>query len=150
MKTLKEPGREIPVYREVDVAVAGAGPAGFSAAVAAARTGARVLLVEKENYVGGLLTCLPILGYYNYQGKQVIFGIAQELVDRLAKLGGTPGHVVDPRPAEAASSGCAHQRRGRAYVSHARHRRIGVRPRGPFRRAVQAVRRTEAMGHPPR
>jgi hypothetical protein len=97
MSRYVEPQREIEVYGEVDVVVAGAGPAGFVAAVAAARNGARVLLLEKENYVGGLLACLPILGYYNYRGKQLIFGIAQELVDRLVAAGGCPGHVVDPR-----------------------------------------------------
>lgn len=97
MKRYVESQREIAVYKEVDVAVAGAGPAGFVAAVAAARNGARVLLLEQENYVGGLLACLPILGYYNYQGKQVIYGIAQELVDRLVAVGGSPGHVVDSR-----------------------------------------------------
>ena len=97
MKQIVEAQRELSVSREVDVAVAGGGPAGFAAAIAAARNGAKVLVVEKENYIGGLLTCLPILGYYNYQGDQVIFGIPQELVDRLIQRGGSPGHVVDPR-----------------------------------------------------
>ena len=97
MKHYLEPQREIEVYKEVDVAVAGAGPAGFVAALAAARNGARVLLLEKENFVGGLLACLPILGFYNYRGRQLIYGIAQELVDRLLALDASPGHVVDPR-----------------------------------------------------
>lgn len=92
-----EPQREIPVCSDVDVAVAGAGPAGFAAAIAAARSGARVLLIEKENYVGGLLAALPILGFYNLQGRQLIHGIAQELVDRLVAAGGSPGHILDPR-----------------------------------------------------
>ena len=97
MRNITESEKEIPVVLEVDVIVAGAGPAGFAAALAAARNGADVLLVETENYIGGLLTCLPILGYYNYQGEQVIFGIAQELIDRLIEKEGSPGHIIDPR-----------------------------------------------------
>ena len=97
MKKIIEERRETQVAMEVDVVVAGGGPAGFTAAVAAARNGSDVLLIEQQNYVGGMLACLPILGYCNYQGKQVIFGIAQELVERLVKRGGCLGHVVDPR-----------------------------------------------------
>jgi ribulose 1,5-bisphosphate synthetase/thiazole synthase len=94
---ITEPEKQIPVLVKTDVVVAGAGPSGFAAAVAAARNGSAVMLVEKENYVGGLLTCLPILGFCNYQGQQVIYGIADELVQRLVERGGSPGHVVDPR-----------------------------------------------------
>ncbi len=97
MQAITEPERQIPVLAKVDVVVAGAGPAGFAAAVAAARNGSTVMLVEKENYVGGLLTCLPILGFCNYQGQQVIHGIADELVRRLVERGGSPGHIVDSR-----------------------------------------------------
>ena len=89
-----EPQRELPVTMRADVVVAGGGPAGFCAAVAAARNGAEVVLVDKANYVGGLLACLPIMGYNNYQGEQVIFGIAQELVDRLVARGGCSGHMA--------------------------------------------------------
>ena len=92
-----EPEKKIPVLMKVDVTVAGAGPAGFAAAISAARTGAKVLLVEESNYVGGLMACLPILGHCNYAGEQMIFGIAQELVDNLVQIGASPGLVRDPR-----------------------------------------------------
>ena len=57
--------KTIPVYGEYDVIVAGAGAAGICAAVAAARQGARVCLVERYGVLGGNLTVGfvgPILG----------------------------------------------------------------------------------------
>ena len=57
--------RQLPVWKEYDVLVCGAGPAGICAAVAAARQGARTALVERYGIPGGNLTsgCVgPILG----------------------------------------------------------------------------------------
>lgn len=51
-----EPMKEIPVFHETDVVVVGGGPAGFAAAVAAARHGAKVALVERYGSLGGLFT----------------------------------------------------------------------------------------------
>ena len=51
-----EPERELPVLAETDVLVVGGGPAGTAAAVAAARLGADVLLIERYNHLGGLST----------------------------------------------------------------------------------------------
>jgi hypothetical protein len=51
--TIQEPAREIPVLGEFDVVVCGGGPAGCAAAIAAARHGAKTLLVEKAGYLGG-------------------------------------------------------------------------------------------------
>jgi len=55
-KYYTEPARRIPVAAEADVLVAGSGPAGFSAAVNAARQGAKVILVEALGDVGGIST----------------------------------------------------------------------------------------------
>ena len=55
-KTIVEPERELPVLAETDVLVVGGGPAGTAAAVAAARLGADVLLIERYNHLGGLST----------------------------------------------------------------------------------------------
>lgn len=76
-----------------DLAVVGGGPGGIPAAIAAARQGVKVLLVEKNGYLGGNLTIgLPLLGYLDKDGNQVIRGIAQEMVDRLTARGGCSPH----------------------------------------------------------
>lgn len=54
--TYREPARELPVRATVDVLVCGAGPSGFGAAVAAARAGAKTLLIEQTSAVGGVAT----------------------------------------------------------------------------------------------
>ncbi len=81
-----------------DVAVCGGGPAGVVAAVAAARAGARTLLIERYGFLGGNSTAAgvnPWMSFHDYRGQQVIRGIGEEIVRRLRDLGGTPGHVRD-------------------------------------------------------
>lgn len=76
-----------------DIVVIGGGPGGLPAALAAARQGASVLLVEKNGYLGGNLTLgLPLLGYLDKDGNQVIGGIAQELVDALTRRNACSQH----------------------------------------------------------
>src|SRR5579883_2246210 len=86
--TYREPSREIPVRTEADVVVVGGGPAGTAAAVAAARMGADVLLIERYGHLGGLATgglVIWIDRMTDWSGRQVIRGIAEELLDRLPK-----------------------------------------------------------------
>ena len=54
--TINVPARNVPLYKETDVLVAGGGPAGIGAAIAAARNGARVMLLEKRGFLGGNIT----------------------------------------------------------------------------------------------
>ena len=87
-QTVHEPARDTPVFMETDVLVVGGGPAGTSAAVAAARTGADVILMERYNHLGGLSTgglVIWIDRMSDWNGKQVISGFASELMERLPK-----------------------------------------------------------------
>ncbi len=81
-----EPSRELPVYQRCDVLVVGGGPAGTAAAVAAAREGAEVTLLERYNHLGGLSTgglVIWIDRMTDWEGKPTIRGIAEELLERL-------------------------------------------------------------------
>ena len=53
--------KEVPVIGEYDVVVFGGGPAGFIAAIAAARQGAKTALVERYGFLGGMAT----IGFVN-------------------------------------------------------------------------------------
>lgn len=91
MKTIQEPSREIPVLDEVDVLVVGGGPAGYCAAVAAARQGARTALVERYGCLGGLATGGLVLymdGIFDKAGRRVMGGLCWESMERLQDLGG--------------------------------------------------------------
>jgi ribulose 1,5-bisphosphate synthetase/thiazole synthase len=84
--------------KNFDVIVAGGGPAGIVAAIAAARNGARTLLVERYGFLGGQSSAslvYPWMTFHDPQGKQVIQGIPQEIVERMISAGGSPGHVPD-------------------------------------------------------
>ncbi len=84
-KTIHEPARDVPVYGESEVLVVGGGPAGFAAAVSAARSGANVTLVERYGVLGGLSTgglVVWIDRMTDWDGNLVVAGIGQELTDR--------------------------------------------------------------------
>lgn len=84
--TLREPAREIPVFASTDVLVVGGGPAGTTAAIAAARLGADVILAERYNHLGGLATgglVIWIDRMSDWDGNHLIRGLAEELLDRL-------------------------------------------------------------------
>ncbi len=103
---IREPARRIPVIASCDVLVAGAGPAGFAAALAAARQGADVILLERNGFLGGLWTGCAVLPL-NCMGArtsetwgQVVYGIAGELDTTLRKMGMSVQNgrspIVDP------------------------------------------------------
>ncbi len=88
-----QPARELPIFHETDVVVVGGGPAGFAAAVSAARTGAKVALVERYGSLGGLFTngmVLIVLATSACRGGKwnlVTRGVCEEFMLRAGKLG---------------------------------------------------------------
>jgi hypothetical protein len=83
---------------DADVVVCGGGPAGINAALAAGRTGAKTVLIERYGFLGGMSTAAlvyPWMTFHTTGGKQVIAGIAQEIIDRLMAEHASPGHVRD-------------------------------------------------------
>ena len=79
---------------QAEVAVLGAGPAGIVAAIASARSGSKVALVEKNPFIGGNAALgLSLHNFHDFSGRRCINGIAGEMVERLKKMGGTPGSV---------------------------------------------------------
>jgi len=88
-----EPAKELPIFHKTDVVVVGGGPAGFSAAVAAARTGAKVALVERYGSLGGLFTNGMVLIVLATSRKTdgrwelVTRGVCEEFMTRAGKFG---------------------------------------------------------------
>src|SRR5579884_1816051 len=80
-----------------DVLVVGGGNAGCAAALAAARHGARTLLVERYGFLGGTATAAMVGPWMTFHSgsKRIVGGIAQEIVERLQRKGGSPGHLRD-------------------------------------------------------
>jgi hypothetical protein len=92
-----QPKKTLPTIHKTDVVVVGAGPAGVTAALGAARAGAKVALVERYGHFGGLSTgglVLIILGHWVTGKKQVCRGIGEEMMQRLEKM---PYGIVNRR-----------------------------------------------------
>lgn len=82
-KTVQMPESKIPVLADADVVVCGGGPAGFAAAVAAARNGARTILLEKALFAGGMTTGGLLTSIIHMSDGQNIMagGLCKEVVD---------------------------------------------------------------------
>lgn len=90
LKNVFEGAHLLSLSGSCDVLVAGGGIAGIAAALAAARQGSRVILLEKQYILGGLATAGLVTVYLplcNGQGKQISYGIAEELLRLSVKYG---------------------------------------------------------------
>lgn len=106
--------RSTLVKAETEVLVIGGGSAGVAAAVAAARNGADVILVERLGYLGGLATgglIILLLTLDDGRGQQVVGGLCQEVTERVAKRGA----AYFPSPAEWGSEDEALVRRDQRW-----------------------------------
>jgi hypothetical protein len=82
--------QNVPVESKYDVIVCGGGPSGFIAAISAARNGAKVALIERYSFLGGLATAglVAPISEFNKNGQRIVDGIPWEFVEQLSKLDG--------------------------------------------------------------
>ncbi len=84
-----EPARQIPVIRRTEVLVVGSGPGGLAAALAAARAGVEVTLVERFGCFGGNITVVGVegLAWYRHEATVEANGIGREFEERAKAMG---------------------------------------------------------------
>ena len=89
-QTVHQPARDVKVASRADVVVVGGGPAGFSAALAAARNGAKVTLLERYNHLGGLASGGMVLVlddmWDNHLNEISVRGTCLTMIERMAAL----------------------------------------------------------------
>ena len=110
-----EPERKINVEDSCDVLVAGGGIAGIAAAMAAARGGKRVFLIEREYALGGMATLGLVTIYLplcDGEGTQLIYGIGEELLKLSIKHGAEANY-----PEVWLNGGTLQQRKEKRYIT---------------------------------
>jgi hypothetical protein len=88
-KSIQEPARHTPVVHETDVLVVGSGPGGLAAALAAARCGVSVTLLERFGCFGGNITVVGVEGFawYRHEATVEAGGIGWEFEERAKVMG---------------------------------------------------------------
>ena len=97
---IKEPARRIPLVASADVVVIGGGPSGIAAAICASRQGAKVLLLERYAYLGGLWLgglVLPVLSTRGLapggEREKVIHGFTSDMYAKMDEM----GMIINPK-----------------------------------------------------
>lgn len=94
VNSVAEPARDVPLFGEYDVVVLGGGPAGMSAAAAAAHNGAEVLLTERYGFMGGMGTAAGVTNFCGLHAnvfgtmQRVVHGFSDDLLHRMRDLDG--------------------------------------------------------------
>jgi hypothetical protein len=99
MKVVIAP-KAVEVQEQVDVLVVGGGPAGIGAAVSAARTGGRVMLLEKRAFLGGNITSAYVetCNWFLNNTRFSVYGLYQEIEDAYKAEYGRGHEVRDHAP----------------------------------------------------
>ncbi len=105
MKFYEEAARRIPVIAETDVLVAGGGPAGIGAALAAARCGAKVMLIEKGSALGGVAT----LGMMSHWSGAAQCPLMNEIAERSVQSSSMPLELASQLDGFDRSRGIPHE-----------------------------------------
>jgi len=168
---LWEDARRTPLLAETEVLVLGGGPAGIAAAASAAAAGRRVLLVERYGFLGGMGTAAGVTNFCglhaNLRGtmRQVVHGVADELLERIDALGGLNApHSIFGRTWAQAYDGAAYKcaadelllARGVRLLFHAQAAGVAMRESGQIdalfvetrsgRRAIRALQFIDCSG----
>lgn len=95
MGTVYEAARDIEILDEVDVLVIGGGPGGLSAAIAAARSGVKTMLIERFGCFGGNMTTVGVesLAWYRHENTLDAQGIGIEFERRAIAMGAATPEV---------------------------------------------------------
>ncbi len=103
------------LQKEYDIVVVGGGVAGVAAAVTAARSGAKTLLLEKTAALGGLAT-IGLINWWeplcNAEGKKLISGVSEEILRRTIR------HCMHRLPEAWQEEGVWEQETADRFVTH--------------------------------